>query len=153
MMIQDLLLPQLMKNNGTFVVEPVRLSKKNNGQFFMYQTIGISLIHKSKHKFQFHQRYPEKSYVNKTNFDEPITRHQKMTENKEKNHYDLLVPENILSSRRRRELRILICFNSGNRGGMHQNRTFYNGNKVNNLCQVFAKRKYLDRDKKKTNLF
>ena len=153
MMIQDLLLPQLMKNNGTFVVEPVRLSKKNNGQFFMYQTIGISLIHKSKHKFQFHQRYPEKSYVNKTNFDEPITRHQKMTENKEKNHYDLLVPENILSSRRRRELRILICFNSGNRGGMHQNRTFYNGNKVNNLCQVFAKRKYLDRDKKKLIYF
>ena len=149
MMIQDLLLPQLMKNNGTFVVEPVRLSIKNNGQFFMYQTIGVSLIHKSKHKFQFHQRYPEKSYVDKTNFDEPITRHQKMTENKEKNHYDLFIPENIFFSRRRRELRILICFNSGNRGGMHQNTAFYNGNKVNNFCQVFAKRKYLDRDKKK----
>nr|YP_010697973.1 hypothetical protein RF1 [Saraca dives]WCF76934.1 hypothetical protein RF1 [Saraca dives] len=153
MMIQDLLLPQLMKNNGIFVVEPVRLSIKNNGKFFMYQTIGVSLIHKSKHKFQFHQRYPEKSYVDKTNFDEPITKHQKMTENKEKNHYDLLVPENILSSRRRRELRIRICFNSGNRGGMHQNTAFYNRNKVNNFCQVFAKRKYLDRDKKKLIFF
>nr|YP_009715686.1 hypothetical chloroplast RF1 [Schotia brachypetala]QGL08799.1 hypothetical chloroplast RF1 [Schotia brachypetala] len=146
---RDLLLPQLMKKKGILVVEPVRLSIKNDGQFFMYQTIGVSLIHKSKHQFKFHQRYPEKSYVDKTNFDEPITRHQKMTENKEKNHYDLLVPENILSYRRRRELRILICFNSGNRGGMHQNTAFYNGNKGNNFCQVFAKRKYLDREKKK----
>nr|YP_009771636.1 Ycf1 [Goniorrhachis marginata]QIT02421.1 Ycf1 [Goniorrhachis marginata] len=150
---RDLLLPQLMKKKGILVVEPVRLSIKNDGQFFMYQTIGVSLIHKSKHQFQFHQRYPQKSYVDKTNLDEPITRHQKMTENKEKNHYDLLVPENILSSRRRRELRILICFNSGNRGGMHQNMAFYNGNKVNNFCQVFAKRKYLDRDKKKLIYF
>nr|YP_009767709.1 component of inner membrane protein importcomplex [Neoapaloxylon tuberosum]QIS98327.1 component of inner membrane protein importcomplex [Neoapaloxylon tuberosum] len=152
---RNLLLPQLMKKKGILVVEPVRLSIKNDGQFFMYQTIGLSLIHKSKHQFQVYQRYPypEKSYVDKTNLDEPITRHQKMTENKEKNHYDLLVPENILSSRRRRELRILICFNSGNRGGMHQNTAFYNGNKVNNFCQVFAKRKYLDRDKKKLIYF
>nr|QWY86746.1 hypothetical chloroplast RF1 [Prioria oxyphylla] len=150
---RNLLFPQLMKKKGILVVEPVRLSIKNDGQFFMYQTIGVSLIHKSKHQFQFHQRYPEKSYVDKTNFDEPITRHQKMTENKEKNHYDLLVPENILSSRRRRELRIIICFNSGNRGGRHHNTAFYNGNKVNNFCQVFAKRKYIDRDKKKLIYF
>nr|YP_010472639.1 Ycf1 [Hymenaea courbaril]UVH65762.1 Ycf1 [Hymenaea courbaril] len=150
---RNLLLPQLMKKKGILVVEPVRLSIKNDGQFFMYQTIGVSLIHKSKHQFQFYQRYPEKNYVDKTNFDESITRHQKMTENKEKNHYDLLVPENILSSKRRRELRILICFNSGNRGDMHQNTAFYNGNKVNNFCQVFAKRKYLDIDKKKLIFF
>nr|YP_009771139.1 Ycf1 [Colophospermum mopane]QIT01841.1 Ycf1 [Colophospermum mopane] len=140
-------LAQFMKKKGIFFVEPVRLSIKNDGQFFMYQTIGVSLIHKSKE--EFNQRYPEKNYVEKTKLDEPITKHQKMTENKEKNHYDLLVPENILSSRRRRELRILISFNSGNRGDMHQKMAFYNGNKVKNFCQVFAKRKYLDRDKKK----
>nr|YP_009767555.1 Ycf1 [Daniellia ogea]QIS98173.1 Ycf1 [Daniellia ogea] len=152
---RNLLLPQLMKKKGIFVVEPVRLSIKNNGQLLMYQIIGVSLLHKSKHQLQFHQKYsyPEKGYVDKTNFDEPITRHQKMTENKEKNNYDLLVPENILSSRCRRESRIRICFNSVNRGGMHQNTAFYNGNKVHNFCQVFAKRKYLDRDKKKLNFF
>ncbi|KAK5833798.1 hypothetical protein PVK06_017657 [Gossypium arboreum] len=35
-----------------------------------------------------------------------------MTENKDKNHYDLFVPENILSPNHRRELRIQISFNS-----------------------------------------
>ena len=41
-----------------------------------------------------------------------------MTGTKDKNHYDLLVPENILFPKRRRELRTLICFNSKNRNGM-----------------------------------
>ncbi|RWR97770.1 hypothetical protein CKAN_02722500 [Cinnamomum micranthum f. kanehirae] len=44
-----------------------------------------------------------------------------MLVNRDENHYDLLVPENILSPRRRRELRILICFNSGNRNAMDRN--------------------------------
>nr|QVX30630.1 hypothetical chloroplast RF1 [Camoensia scandens] len=111
------------------IIEPVRLSRKNDEQFFMYQTIGPSLIHKSKR--QFYQRYPE---------------------NKEKNDYDLLVPEDILSARRRRELRVLICFNPRNRNNVHRKTTFYNENKVHNCCQVLAKNKDLDREKKLMNL-
>ncbi|KAK8344291.1 hypothetical protein V6Z11_A07G070100, partial [Gossypium hirsutum] len=56
--------------------------------------------------------------------------HQKMTENKDKNHYDLFVPENILSPNYRRELRIRISFNSRDKN-------------------VLTKNKHLDSDKKK----
>nr|YP_009765978.1 Ycf1 [Dialium schlechteri]QIS96338.1 Ycf1 [Dialium schlechteri] len=153
---KDLTLTGLQKNTelmkkGILIIEPVRLSIKNDEQFFMYQTISLSLIHKSKH--QINQRYREKSYVDRRNLDESIPRDQKMTENKEKNHYDLLVPENILSARRRRELRILICFKPRNINSVHRNTAFDNENKVNNCCQVLDKSKDLDRDKKKlTNL-
>nr|QVX30802.1 hypothetical chloroplast RF1 [Castanospermum australe] len=151
---KDLTLTGLRKNTelmkkAMLIIEPVRLSRKNEKQFVIYQTIGLSLIHKSKH--QINQRYREKSHVDKKNFEKSITRtrDQKMTENNEKNHYDLLVPENLLSARRRRELRIRICFNPRNRNSVHINTTFYNENKVNNCCQVLAKNKDLDRDKKK----
>nr|YP_009766649.1 Ycf1 [Cadellia pentastylis]QIS97184.1 Ycf1 [Cadellia pentastylis] len=147
LMIQkDLTLTELMKK-GILIIEPLRLAIKNDGQSFLYQTISISLIHKSKHKMN--QRYREKSYVDKKKIDESIARHQKMTENKDKNNYDLLVPENILSSRRRRELRILICLNSRNRKGMHRNMAFCNGNGVKDCCQVLAKNKDLDTEKNK----
>nr|YP_009661897.1 hypothetical chloroplast RF1 [Mimosa pudica]QCT83242.1 hypothetical chloroplast RF1 [Mimosa pudica] len=137
---------KLMKKR-IFSMKPIRLSRKNNEQFNMYQTIGLSLIHKRKH--QINQRYREKSYVEKKNLEKSIkksitrTRDQKMTENKEKTNSNLLVPENILSARRRRELRILISLNPGNR-----NRAFYN---ENNCYQVLATSKGLDldRDKKK----
>nr|YP_009777570.1 Ycf1 [Senegalia catechu]YP_009777590.1 Ycf1 [Senegalia catechu]QJF59433.1 Ycf1 [Senegalia catechu]QJF59453.1 Ycf1 [Senegalia catechu] len=143
---------ELMKK-GILSIEPIRLSRKNHEQFNMYQTIGLSLIHKRKHKIN--QRY--RGYLDKKNLDKSIkksitrTRDQKLTENKEKKNYDLLVPENILSARRRRELRILICFNpkNTNRNSVHRNKAFYNENKVNNCCQVLATSKDLDRDKKK----
>nr|YP_010864805.1 hypothetical protein RF1 [Indigofera pendula]WGS98037.1 hypothetical protein RF1 [Indigofera pendula] len=151
---KDFTLPGLMKNKelmkkGIFIIEPVRLSRKNNEKFFMYQTTALSLIHKNKR--QINQRYQEKSNVDKKNLDKYITRRrdQKITENKEKNHYDLLVPENILSARRRRELRILICLNPRNKNSVHTNTIFYNENKVNNCCEVLAKNKDLDREKKK----
>nr|YP_009769811.1 hypothetical chloroplast RF19 [Templetonia retusa]QIT00513.1 hypothetical chloroplast RF19 [Templetonia retusa] len=141
---------ELLKK-GILIIEPVRLSRKNDEQFIMYQTIVPSLIHKSKR--QINQRYPEKSHVNKKNFEKSITeaRDQKITKKKEKKHYDydLLVPENILSARRRRELRILNCFNPQNRNSVHINTMFYNENKVNNCCQVLAKNKNLNREKKK----
>nr|YP_010962777.1 hypothetical protein RF1 [Senna marilandica]WNI02317.1 hypothetical protein RF1 [Senna marilandica] len=151
---KDFTLTELNKNTelmkkGILSIEPIRLSRKNHEQFIMYQTIGLSLIHKRKH--QINQRYREKSYVDKKNFDKSITRtrDQKLTEKKEKNHYDLLVPENILSARRRRQLRILICFNPRNKTNMHRNTAFYNENKVNNCCHVLATSKDLDKDKKK----
>nr|YP_009769732.1 hypothetical chloroplast RF19 [Mirbelia oxylobioides]QIT00434.1 hypothetical chloroplast RF19 [Mirbelia oxylobioides] len=138
----------LMKKR-ILIIEPVRLSRKNNEQFFMYQTTGFSLIHNSKD--QIHQRYSEKGHVDKKNYEKYIlrTRDQKITENKEKNPYNLFVPEKILSARRRRKLRILICFNPRNRNNTHRNKIFFNENKVNNFCQVLMKKKDLDRDKKK----
>lgn len=145
LMIQkDLTLRELMKK-GILIIEPVRLSVKNDGQFILYQTISISLVYKKKH--QINQRYQEKNYIDKKNFDESIARHQKMTENKEKNHYDFFVPENILSPNYRRELRILISFNSRDKNGMHRNAVFLNN--VKNCGQVLNKNKHLDSEKKK----
>nr|UFP06104.1 Ycf1 protein [Argyranthemum frutescens] len=139
-------LTQLTKK-GILIMEPTRLSVKNDGQFFMYQIIGISLVHKSKH--QSNQRYRNPKNVAKNNFDESITRHKIKTLNKDKNNYDLIVPEKILSSRRRRELRILISFNLNlkNQNGVHRNKTFSKENKIKNWSQFLDESKKLDRKK------
>uniref|UniRef100_A0AAU6PPN2 Protein TIC 214 n=1 Tax=Artemisia pewzowii TaxID=1027793 RepID=A0AAU6PPN2_9ASTR len=139
-------LTQLTKK-GILIMEPTRLSVKNDGQFFMYQIIGISLVHKSKH--QSNQRYRNPQNVAKNNFDESIPRHKRKTRNKDKNNYDLLVPEKILSSRRRRELRILISFNLNlkNQNGAHRNKTFYKENKIKNWSQFLDESKNIDRKK------
>nr|YP_009307900.1 Ycf1 [Artemisia capillaris]YP_009741328.1 Ycf1 protein [Artemisia ordosica]AOR82733.1 Ycf1 [Artemisia capillaris]ARU07957.1 Ycf1 [Artemisia capillaris]QID48622.1 Ycf1 protein [Artemisia ordosica]QIE12340.1 Ycf1 [Artemisia capillaris]QKM77965.1 hypothetical chloroplast RF19 [Artemisia capillaris] len=139
-------LTQLTKK-GILIMEPTRLSVKNDGQFFMYQIIGISLVHKSKH--QSNQRYRNPQNVAKNNFDESIPRHKRKTLNKDKNNYDLLVPEKILSSRRRRELRILISFNLNlkNQNGAHRNKTFYKENKIKNWSQFLDESKNIDRKK------
>nr|YP_010203883.1 photosystem I assembly protein Ycf1 [Gynostemma microspermum]UAM95898.1 photosystem I assembly protein Ycf1 [Gynostemma microspermum] len=145
---KGLTLTELMKR-GILIIEPVRLSVKNDGQFIMSQTIGISLVHKNK--YQINQRYQEKAYADKKSFDESIAIHQKMTENRAGNHYDLLVPENILSPGGRREFRIQICFNSRNKNDIHRNTAFYNANKVKICDQVLDKSKHLDRYKNKLN--
>nr|QKM79009.1 hypothetical chloroplast RF19 [Artemisia selengensis] len=139
-------LTQLTKK-GILIMEPTRLSVKNDGQFFMYQIIGISLVHKSKH--QSNQRYRNPKNVAKNNFDESIPRHKRKTLNKDKNNYDLIVPEKILSSRRRRELRILISFNLNlkNQNGAHRNKTFSKENKIKNWSQFLDESKNFDRKK------
>nr|YP_010948380.1 hypothetical chloroplast RF1 [Chamaemelum nobile]WMM47803.1 hypothetical chloroplast RF1 [Chamaemelum nobile] len=136
-------LKQLTKK-GILIMEPTRLSVKNDGQFFMYQIIGISLVHKSKH--QSNQRYRNPKNVAKNHFDESITRHKL---NKDKNNYDLLVPEKILSSRRRRELRILISFNLNlkNQNVMHRNKKFSKENKIKNWSQFLDESKNFDKKK------
>nr|YP_010546973.1 Ycf1 protein [Rosa acicularis]UYI30925.1 Ycf1 protein [Rosa acicularis] len=148
LMIQkNLTLTELIKR-GILIIEPIRLSIKNDGQFIMSQTIGISLVHQSKHKMN--QKYREKTHVDK-NSDEVITKYKKMTGNRDKNHYDLFVPENLLSPRLRREFRILICFNSRNRNDMHKNSALGNGNKVNS--QVLDKSKGYQKKLIKLKLF
>nr|AQV09881.1 Ycf1 [Lupinus princei] len=151
---KDLTLTELRKNRkerlirkAILIVEPVRLFIKNDQQFIMYQTIGFSLIHKSKR--QINKSCPEKDRIDKKTFDKAIPRDQKITENKEKKNYDLLVPENILSPRRRRELRILISFNPGNQKRVYRKTKFSNENKVNKCYRVLVKNKDLDRKKKK----
>nr|UKQ58350.1 hypothetical chloroplast RF19 [Silene viscidula] len=126
---QDLTLPQLIKR-GIFSIEPIRLSVKGNGQFILYQTIGISLIHKSKHQKNKKRNIDS---IDKKNPDEWIPRYK----------FDLLVPETILSPRRRRKWRILMCLNSSNNNGMYRNAVSYNRNHIQNCSQFFDENKDL----------
>nr|YP_010940848.1 hypothetical protein RF1 [Polygonum suffultum]YP_010940860.1 hypothetical protein RF1 [Polygonum suffultum]WLS50108.1 hypothetical protein RF1 [Polygonum suffultum]WLS50120.1 hypothetical protein RF1 [Polygonum suffultum] len=134
MLIRDLNLSKILKE-GIFIIEPVRIPVKHNVEFIMYQTIRISLVHEIKQKNN-QRRYREN--MDKNHFEESLAR-----------HHDFLVPENILSSRRRRELRILSCFNSRNSNCVDKNPVFCNGNKVKTCVQFLDESKDLDRDKMK----
>nr|YP_010040896.1 hypothetical chloroplast RF19 [Homalium hainanense]QOZ41828.1 hypothetical chloroplast RF19 [Homalium hainanense] len=145
LMIQkDLTLTELMKK-GIFIIESTRLSVKNDGKLIMYQTINSLLVHKRKQ--QINQRYREKTYIDKNNFTESIVIDQSLTRNKDKNNYDLLVPENLLSSKHRRELKILISFNSKN--GNDINTEIFNNNNIKNCAHIIDKSKGFNRDKNK----
>nr|YP_010490006.1 hypothetical protein RF1 [Koenigia islandica]YP_010490018.1 hypothetical protein RF1 [Koenigia islandica]UWM11647.1 hypothetical protein RF1 [Koenigia islandica]UWM11659.1 hypothetical protein RF1 [Koenigia islandica] len=149
MLIRDFNLSKILKE-GIFIIEPVRIPVKHNVEFIMYQTIRISLVHEIKKKNN-KKRYREN--MDKNHFDESLARHQMMTKSINKNHYDLLVPENILSSRRRRELRILSCFNSRNSNCVDKNAVFCNGNKVKTCGQFLDESKDLDREKIQLKFF
>nr|YP_009689905.1 hypothetical protein RF1 [Pentadiplandra brazzeana]QEG53929.1 hypothetical protein RF1 [Pentadiplandra brazzeana] len=138
MIKNNLTLPEFMKK-AKWIIEPIRLSIRNDEQFIIYQTIGISLVHNNKH--QITQKYKKKSYLDKNNFDESIAKHQKITGNGDKNHYDFFVPENILSPKRRREFRILTLFNSRNKNDKHRNQRF-----DNNIKNCGQKNKDFDKD-------
>nr|YP_009264748.1 hypothetical chloroplast RF1 [Kostermanthus robustus]ANJ18978.1 hypothetical chloroplast RF1 [Kostermanthus robustus] len=147
LMIQKVLtLTELMKK-GLLIIEPLHLSVKNDGQFIMYQILGILLVHKSKE--QIKQKYWEKHYADKKNSTQFIERHQNRIRNRDKKNYDLLVPENILSPKRRRELRILISFTSQpkNRNNIHINRYILNDNNIKHCSYGFDKSKDCDRYK------
>nr|UFK29630.1 hypothetical chloroplast RF19 [Bassia littorea] len=118
---KDLNLRDLRKK-GILIVEPIPLSVKDNELFILYQTIAISLVHKSKH--QNNQKIYSEIF--------------------DKKSWDLLAPENILSPRRRRELRILICLNSRNNNGVNTKQI---GNQVKNYSEFFDENKDLDQDK------
>nr|QGU84273.1 hypothetical chloroplast RF19 [Homalium cochinchinense] len=147
LMIQkDLTLTELMKK-GIFIIESTRLSVKNDGKFIMYQTINSLLVHKRKQ--QINQRYREKTYIDKNNFTESIVIDQSLTRNKDKNNCDLLVPENLLSSKHRRELRIIISFNSKNGNDINTEIFNINNNNIKNCAHIIDKSKGFNRDKNK----
>nr|YP_010639027.1 hypothetical chloroplast RF19 [Saxifraga granulifera]WBQ51924.1 hypothetical chloroplast RF19 [Saxifraga granulifera] len=141
---KDVNIPELMKGGGVSI-EPVRLSVKTNGQFISYQSISISLVHKNKDRIN--QRYREKRYVDKNNFDKSLARSQKITGNRDKNYYVLLVPENILSPRHRREFRILIYFNSRKGKSGDTNTILWNGKNVKNCGKCLDTSTSFDIDK------
>uniref|UniRef100_UPI0030E028B8 hypothetical protein RF1 n=1 Tax=Myosurus apetalus TaxID=2071495 RepID=UPI0030E028B8 len=113
----------LLKTGG-FLIEPLRLSTKWDGKFIMYQTIVVSQVQKMK----------DRARKKKTNLA--------------KKQYKFLVPENILSPRRRRELRILICLNSKKLKVGDQNQVFFNKNSTSNSYLLFSENKNLDVDTK-----
>nr|YP_010592926.1 hypothetical protein RF1 [Phyllagathis chongzuoensis]WAB65551.1 hypothetical protein RF1 [Phyllagathis chongzuoensis] len=142
LMIQkDFTLRELMKKR-ILIIEPVRLSIKNDGQFLMYQTLNVSLVHKSE--YRLNQSYREKHYIDRNNYTNYIVRHpnQRITENRD---YGLVIPERIFSTKWRRELIIRICFNSRNRNRISNNSVFCNN--VKNYDQVLDKSKNFYRDK------
>nr|QRN71409.1 hypothetical chloroplast RF1 [Euphorbia lathyris] len=147
MMVQkDVTLTELMKKR-ILIIEPVRLSVKPDGQFILYQMVGILLVHKNNE--QINKKYREKIYVDKNNFTESIERHHNIIGNREKNDYDLLVPETILSPKRRRELRIRISFNLQIENDIHINTEIVNGNNIKKGSPILDKRKHFWREKKK----
>lgn len=153
MLIQkDLSLTELIKR-GIFIIEPVRLSIKWDEEFLIYQTIGISLVNKSKQQSETDRRYIQK-YLDENPFEKSMSRHSTMLVSEDKNYYDLFVPENILSTRRRRELRILICFNSwkGNVVDVDRNFIFFNENDIRNCGQFLKKDKHFNTDPNKNKL-
>nr|YP_009580911.1 hypothetical chloroplast RF19 [Asteropyrum cavaleriei]QBK48552.1 hypothetical chloroplast RF19 [Asteropyrum cavaleriei] len=131
------------------IIEPARLSIKWDEPFFMYQTLAISRVHMHKSKHQTNRRLQEKRNVDKNSLNEPIARHEKLFRNREKKNYDFIFPENILSSRRRRELRIQICLNSINLNVVDRTQVFCNGNNARNCGQFFYEDKHLDGDTNK----
>nr|YP_010558887.1 hypothetical protein RF1 [Euphorbia scheffleri]UED20244.1 hypothetical protein RF1 [Euphorbia scheffleri] len=146
MVQKDVTLTELMKKR-ILIIEPVRLSVKTDGQFILYQMVGILLVHKNKE--QINQKYREKFYVDKKNFTESIEKYHNIIGNREKNDYDLLVPENILSPKRRRELRIRISFNLKNKNDIHINTEIFNGNNIKKGSPILDKSKHFWREKKK----
>uniref|UniRef100_UPI00315C8806 hypothetical protein RF1 n=1 Tax=Bulbophyllum triste TaxID=2137398 RepID=UPI00315C8806 len=130
MMIQkDLVLAELIRK-GIFIIEPICLSIRRKGKSILYQTMDISLVD------------------NKGGFEKYIARHSNIFFIGDKNHYDLLVPENILSPRRRREFRIRICFNSQNFNVVDRNPIFCNENKIRNCGQFLNEDKHINTDRK-----
>nr|QKK51922.1 Ycf1.2 [Farsetia occidentalis] len=124
MMKKNFTFAKFMKK-GILIIEPVRLSVKNDGQLIIYRTIGISLVHKKK--IYISKKYKKKSYIDK------------------KKNYDFFVPENILSPKRRREFRILICFNLKKKNARDRNSRF--DKNIQNLTTVLHKKKNLEKDK------
>nr|YP_009918213.1 hypothetical protein RF1 [Coelogyne kouytcheensis]QLX47384.1 hypothetical protein RF1 [Coelogyne kouytcheensis]UYF14465.1 Ycf1 protein [Coelogyne kouytcheensis] len=146
MLIQkDLVLAELIRK-GIFIIEPICLSIRRDGKSIIYQTMDISLV--DKKRYQTNEKYTKKRYIEKGGFEKSIAGRSNIFLSGDKNHYDLLVPENILSPRRRREFRIRICFNSRNLNVVDRNPRFCNENKIRNCGQFLDEDKHINTDRK-----
>nr|YP_010536216.1 hypothetical chloroplast RF19 [Cryptochilus roseus]UYC28256.1 hypothetical chloroplast RF19 [Cryptochilus roseus] len=146
MLIQkDLVLAELIRK-GIFLIEPICLSIRRDGKSIIYQTMDILLVDNKKH--QTNKKYTKKRYIEKEVFEKSIARHSNIFLSRDKNHYDLLVPENLLSPKRRREFRIRNCFNSQNFNIVDRNTRFCNENKIRNCGQFLNEDKHINTDRK-----
>nr|UGV20365.1 hypothetical chloroplast RF19 [Anisodus tanguticus] len=146
---KDLNLTELIKK-GAFLIEPIRLSIQEDGLLIMYQTIAISLVHKSNHQTNRKNQQKENGYNN--SFDESIKRHRhgRSLEKRDEKNYAFIVPENILAPRCRRELRIQFCLSSEKINVLDRNKKFYNykKNNIRNCGTFLDESKHLDKDSK-----
>nr|YP_010539889.1 Ycf1 protein [Coelogyne protracta]UYF14198.1 Ycf1 protein [Coelogyne protracta] len=146
MLIQkDLVLAELIRK-GILIIEPICLSIRRDGKSIIYQTMDISLV--DNQRYQTNEKYTKKRYIEKGGFEKSIAGRSNIFLSGDKNHYDLLVPENILSPRRRREFRIRICFNSRNLNVVDKNPIFCNENKIRNCGQFLDEDKHINTDRK-----
>nr|WGL39264.1 Ycf1 [Bletilla formosana]WKN51618.1 hypothetical chloroplast RF1 [Bletilla formosana] len=144
MLIQkDLVLAELIRK-GIFIIEPICLSIRRDGKSIIYQTMDISLV--DNKRYQTNEKYTKKRYIEKGGFEKSIAGRSNIFLSGDKNHYDLPVPENILSPRRRREFRIRICFNSRNLNVVDRNPRFCNENKIRNCGQFLNEDKLINTD-------
>nr|QHN57819.1 hypothetical chloroplast RF1 [Cleisostoma fuerstenbergianum] len=141
---RDLVLAELIRK-GIFIIEPICLSIRRDGKSIIYQTMDISSVDNKKYKTN--KKYKKKR-IEKGGFEKSIARHSNIFLSGDKNHYDLLVPENILSPRRRREFRIRICLNSRNFYVVDRNPRFCNENKIRNCGQFLNENKHINTDRK-----
>nr|WOC92411.1 hypothetical chloroplast RF19 [Utricularia volubilis] len=145
MLIQkNLTLKELLKKEF-FVIEPIRMSRKKEGRFIMYQTLKMGLVHKSNNNHQTNEKDQEQRYVSRSLLAEPY----KGITASIKKKFNLLIPENILSFRRCRTLRILIYFNSKTRNDVERNTLVWNLKSVKNISQVSHDNNDLDTEKNK----
>nr|QXU59005.1 hypothetical protein RF1 [Pontederia plantaginea] len=143
---KDSALSELIKK-GILIIEPLRLSIRKDGKFIMYQTIniGISLVDKKKRQTP-NGKCIKKRYVDKRIFNISLGQNNNILLNGDQDHYNFLVPENILSPRRRRELRTLICFNSSNWNVVDRNPLFCNENNIRNSRPFLNEEKGLNQN-------
>nr|AIY56241.1 Ycf1 [Neuwiedia zollingeri var. singapureana] len=143
---KDLVLTELI-GKGILIIEPILLSIRRDVKYIIYQTIDILLVDKKKH--ETNKRYTKKRYIDKGEGEKYIAPHRNIFVSVDKNHYDLLVPENLLSTRRRREFRIRICFNPRTWNVAYINPRFSNENKKRNCEQFLNEDKHINTDAKK----
>nr|YP_009747721.1 Ycf1 protein [Lecanorchis kiusiana]QII89401.1 Ycf1 protein [Lecanorchis kiusiana] len=133
MIIQKYLFIEELIRKGIWILEPIRLYIRRDGKSIIHQTMHISLVDKLNQQTNI-------KYKNK-----------KISE-------DLLVPENLLSSRRRREFRIRMCLNSRNCNvfDININQRFCNENKIRHFGPYSKGDNHLSRyttNLRKLNLF
>nr|YP_010214256.1 hypothetical chloroplast RF19 [Loranthus grewingkii]UBN08112.1 hypothetical chloroplast RF19 [Loranthus grewingkii] len=122
MLIQNKFIFTESTKRGIFILEPIRLSVKKNRKFIIYKIIRISCFYKNKH--QTNHKKKKKSTAQHKNFRFYLHSY----------FDDLVIPETILSSRRCREFRILICLNLKKTKKLNKNKIFFNRtNKLNKL--------------------
>nr|YP_010472801.1 hypothetical chloroplast RF1 [Paris sp. CG-2021b]UVH65994.1 hypothetical chloroplast RF1 [Paris sp. CG-2021b] len=151
LMTNKAIIPELLKK-GIFIIKSIRLFIEWDEQFIIYQTISISLADKSENQNETNGKCIKKRDVEKKNFDRSIAQHSNILVNRKKKNSNFLIPENILSTKRRRELRIRILLNSRNWNIVDINPVFFNENKMRNCGQFLNEDRYLNTDVNNINI-
>nr|YP_010892309.1 hypothetical chloroplast RF1 [Ludwigia prostrata]WJO90005.1 hypothetical chloroplast RF1 [Ludwigia prostrata] len=142
------------KSKGIIDVEGIATTRHNKEQFIIYQMINIALVHRSKYPLPLPHKKTSKNpprYIYAENYSWNNWIKNRKKKKREKNYSDLFAPEKILSTKRRRELRILISFYSKNGNVIQKNPVFCKY--VKNCGEVLDKSKKEKNKLKKLKLF